>query len=199
MLLNHKNFHIASNLSTFRIQPHYILFLKCFFLCTPVIVHSFGFLSIFLITSVFFGSILFAAWQFPDCHTRLSFLCMFYLDGAFCSMTFSSLCVLMASKSMFPAQVSLLFICQICLVLFWPSSYLSRGCTKSACITEFIIPLTAQATTFSNPLPTLYSLGMWQQHLHTCPNQKPEHHPWLVLPLNTIPSLQSPCLIDPKT
>ena len=70
---------------------------------------------------------------------------------------------------------------------------------KSACIIEFIIPLTEQATTSSNPLPVLYSLRMWQQHPHACPSQKPEHHPLLVLPLSTIPSLQSPCLIDPKT
>ena len=93
MLLNHKSFHIASSLSTLRIQPYYILFLKCFFLCTLVIVHFFRFLSIVLITSVFFGSVLFAPWLFPDSHTRLSFLCVFYLNGAFYSVTFSSIYV----------------------------------------------------------------------------------------------------------
>ena len=69
---------------------------------------------------------------------------------------------------------------------------------KSACIIEFIIPLTEQVTTFSNPLP-IRTLDMWQQHPHTCLNQKPKHHPLLVLSLSIIPSLQSPCLIDPKT
>ncbi|KAB0366650.1 hypothetical protein FD754_010806 [Muntiacus muntjak] len=91
----------------------------------------------------------------------------------------------------------------IILPLFWSSSGHLLICPgdvpKSACIIEFSIPLTEQAITSSNPLPILYSLGMWQQHPHACPNQKPEHHPLLVLPLSTIPSLQSPCLIYPKT
>ena len=81
--------------------------------------------------------------------------------------------------------------------LFSPLLICPGDVPKSACMLEFITPLTEQATTSSNPLPALCSLGMWLSH--ACPNQKPEHHPLLVLPLSTIPSLPSPCLIDPKT
>lgn len=129
MLLNHNSFNIVSNLSTFTTQPHYILFLKCFFLCTRVLYAPLAFCPSFwsLVSSL--GALSLPLDNFAS-HARPSFLCVFYLDGAFYSMTFGSIYVLMASKSVFPTQVSFLFICQICSVLFWPSSYPSWGCTK---------------------------------------------------------------------